>query len=133
MAGEGSSKPQKKYDTQPNFAWPPARYYMLSAYFLFYNAIANDPKKYGLENSNGNQVINAYIRDHWEDLDAEYHTHLKEVQSKNNVGPLKCESFDKDLPKYQILNGAEGYNVISIKDNHIEIRHERLSTIIETK
>lgn len=98
MAGEGSSKPQKKYDTQPNFAWPPARYYMLSAYFLFYNAIANDPKKYGLENSNGNQVINAYIRDHWEDLDAEYHTHLKEVQSKNNVGPLKCESFDKDLP-----------------------------------
>lgn len=95
---EESSKQQKKYDTQPNFAWPPARYYMLSAYFLFYNAIANDPKKYGLENSNGNQVINAYIRDHWEELDAEYHTHLKEVQSKNNVGPLKCESFDKDLP-----------------------------------
>lgn len=104
---EESSKQQKKYDTQPNFAWPPARYYMLSAYFLFYNAIANDPKKYGLENSNGNQVINAYIRKFWDQpnrelglpsLDEEYHTHLTEVQEINNKPPLKCVSFGEDLP-----------------------------------
>lgn len=99
MSGEeSSSKPQKKYDVQPNFSWPPARYYMLASYVLFYNAIANDPKKYGLENSNGNQVINAYIKDHWRELDAEYHTNLEAVQAANNKPPLKCASFESDLP-----------------------------------
>lgn len=65
------------------------------------------------------------------------HIHYPLIESTNNIiyssAPSIGFAFDKDLPKYQILNGAEGYNVISIKDNHIEIRHERLSTIIETK
>ncbi|MBP3581926.1 MAG: hypothetical protein J6J33_04170, partial [Clostridia bacterium] len=64
MPGEES----KKFGYEPNFKWPPERYYNLAAYVLMFNGIANDHDDYGVENSNGDQVINKYIQEHLEEL-----------------------------------------------------------------
>ncbi len=64
MAGEDN----KKFGYEPNFKWPPERYYNLASYVLMFNGIANDHDDYGIENSNGDQVINEYIKTHLEEL-----------------------------------------------------------------
>lgn len=64
MPGEES----KKFGYEPNFKWPPERYYNLAAYVLMFNGIANDHDDYGVENSNGDQFINKYIQEHLEEL-----------------------------------------------------------------
>lgn len=64
MAGEEN----KKFDAEPNFKWPPERYYKLASYVLMFNGIANSHDDYGIENSNGDQEINRYINEHLEEL-----------------------------------------------------------------
>lgn len=59
------------------------------------------------------------------------HIHYPLTESVNNIvyssAPAIGFAFDKDLPKYQILDGAEGYNVIDIdEDCHIEINQVRI-------
>lgn len=59
------------------------------------------------------------------------HIHYPLTESDNNIvyssAPAIGFAFDKDLPKYQILDGAEGYNVIDIdEDCHIEINQVRI-------
>lgn len=54
------------------------------------------------------------------------HIHYPLIQSVNNIiyssAPSIGFAFDKELPKYQIMDGAEGYNVINIgEDNQIQI------------
>ena len=66
MAGDEEKK--SKFGYEPNFKWPPERYYNLAAYVLMFNGIANDHDEYGIENSNGDQVINDYIKKHLEEL-----------------------------------------------------------------
>lgn len=67
MAGE-EDKSSKVYGALPNVKWPPQRYYNLAAYLLMYNGIVNLAHAYGLEVSNGDQVINDYIKEHLEEL-----------------------------------------------------------------
>lgn len=49
------------------------------------------------------------------------HIHYPLIVSVNNViyssAPAIGFAFDKDLPKYQILDGSEGYNVINIEED----------------
>lgn len=59
---------EQKFGARPNFEWPPKRYYNYAAYVMLFNGIVNDHENYGLENSNGDQVILAYIKQHVEEL-----------------------------------------------------------------
>lgn len=59
------------------------------------------------------------------------HIHYPLIESTNNIiyssAPSIGFAFDKDLPKYQILDGAEGYNVIYIdEERHIKFNQVRI-------
>lgn len=57
-----------KFSARPNFEWPPKRYYNYAAYVMMFNGIVNDHDSYGIENSNGDQVILDYIKKHASEL-----------------------------------------------------------------
>ena len=59
---------EQKFSTRPNFEWPPKRYYNYAAYVMMFNGVVNDHDSYGIDNSNGDQVILAYIKEHLEEL-----------------------------------------------------------------
>lgn len=57
-----------KFSARPNFEWPPKRYYNYAAYVMMFNGIVNDHDSYGIDNSNGDQVILDYIKKHASEL-----------------------------------------------------------------
>ena len=53
------------------------------------------------------------------------HTHYRQQLIQNNIiyssAPAIGFAFDKDLPKFQIAHGNEGFNIVSIDDDYIKI------------
>ena len=98
-----------KYSPIPNAVrkWDPEKYYRLGAYVYMFNAIWTDNKEYGLEMSNGDQVIYNYIREHYAELNSKFNLHLD-----SNGG---LDKFLSDLPelhaqakKYAAVENGDG-------------------------
>ena len=99
---------KKEYETgaqiYPNSEFAPEKYYLLGAYVVLFNAISNNTVEYGLGNNNGDQIINDYIANHIDELNAQFNLHLEHIIPETVNGVVKRDSkgdvvYKKDVFK----------------------------------
>ncbi len=99
---------EQKFSARANFEWPPKRYYNYAAYVMMFNGVVNDHDSYGIDNSNGDQVILAYIKDHLEELAKK--PEFEFIYNPDNHPEDFTYGIDRNNPnkfKYKTLEEAE--------------------------